>query len=366
MEPVQAVERDAAPWVHHSTSLSSLLDPASFVFPVQEDVIDDESGHGFALRMAQANGLDGLPLLKKLLGKTRFAVLDISDAPMLSQWFGAMPQRLGIRLGSIATGKGHTEFLYAGHRLGRSYFINRMSPRVCVQCLQEDGYCRSAWDFALMTACPSHACSLLERCPMCDKDLSWDRPRLDTCQCGWTWRDRGNSDGLPPIALAVAAWIRDRMGSRAMRRAQFSAIPALPLGPHERALLNLMGPLSLNGGLHLLYALASAERCLLGNGEPFERKKTSIKAARDVMRQAADLVGRIWAAEPLRFRPSGVTVVTQLLAQAATHQADPADRSLAHSIIVEYLRQRTGRSNWRGRYPQLSQLEMFVEPAACP
>jgi hypothetical protein len=78
----------------------------------------------YALRMAQANGLEGLPQLKKWLGKSRFAVLDILDVQMLSRWFGDSPQKLAKQLGSIATGKGLTEFWYAGHRLKRSYFLN--------------------------------------------------------------------------------------------------------------------------------------------------------------------------------------------------------------------------------------------------
>jgi hypothetical protein len=83
-EPVQA-----------STTLS--IDASAFPlsasiygeFPVRDDISSGESGHGYVLRMAVANFLNGLPAVKRMLGKTRFAVLDSGDAPMLSQWFGA-------------------------------------------------------------------------------------------------------------------------------------------------------------------------------------------------------------------------------------------------------------------------------------
>lgn len=343
----------------HVEDLGLHSDPRSYVFPVRGDVMEGESGQGYALRMAQANGLDGLPQIKRWLGKTRFAVLDISDTEMLSRWFGASPHKLSSQLGSIGTGKGLSEFWYAGHRLGRSYFLNRMSPRVCVQCLQEDGYCRMAWDFALMTTCPNHACYLLQTCPMCSRDLNWNRHRVDTCSCGCTWWETVESEPLSPLDLSVSIWINERLCAHAARHHRGTTARVLLAERHERTLVNLMEPLSLGGGLHLLYGLASAERCLRSSGATFERKRTSIKAAQEVVRQAASLVARIQLGKPLRFKASGRSVVTQLLAQAASHQTDPADRSLAHSIIVEYLRQRDGRSNWSGQYPQLSQLELF-------
>lgn len=338
-----------------------LREVRTFVFPVQDDVRDDESGQGYALRMAQANGLDGLPQLKRWLGKSRFASLDLDDVQLLSQWFGARPQRLGARLGSIATGKGQTEFRYAGHLLGRSYFLNRMSPRVCPLCIEEHGHCKSAWDFALMTDCPTHRCALLESCLVCARGLSWNRPRLDACQCGWAFNGQGSEVPPTDLSLRVSAWLCDQLDERGVGASAVLSLSPASMRPGEQALLNLVRPLSLNGGLHLLYALASAERSLRGEGEPFERKKASSRAARAVVEQAGMLVARIQAGEILRFRPSGVRVVTQLLAQTASHQREPADRSLAHSIIREYLRQRAGRSNWTGLYPQLSQFELFVE-----
>lgn len=342
-----------------SSFLKPFLDAGSFAFPVQADIEEDESGQGYALRMSAANGLDGLPQLKKWLGKSRFAVLDVSDVQMLSRWFGASPQKLAKQLGSIATGKGLTEFWYAGHRLGRSYFLNRMSPRVCVHCLQEDGYSRAAWDFSLMTACPNHACYLLQTCPVCCRDLTWDRHQLDTCSCGCTWRETVESEPLSSLDLAVSIWINERLCAHAPLHHRGTTVRVLLTERHERTLVNLVEPLSLGGGLHLLYGLAAAERCLLSSDALFERKRTSIKSAQEVVRQAASLVARIQLGKPLMFKASGRSVVTQLLAQAASHQSDPADRSLAHSIIVEYLRQRDGRSNWGGQYPQLSQLELF-------
>jgi hypothetical protein len=70
------------------------------------------------------------------------------------------------------------------------------SPKVCPGCLKEDEYCRIIWDLSPFTACPSHKTILIDRCPRCNKRLSWVRNRVSVCRCGFDWRgaEAGEAD----------------------------------------------------------------------------------------------------------------------------------------------------------------------------
>ncbi len=71
-------------------------------------------------------------------------------------------------------------------------FFNRSiirphSPKVCVKCLNESGYCRRVWDCSLVTVCPIHECLLVDTCPKCKRRLKPIRNRLSVCACGCDW-----------------------------------------------------------------------------------------------------------------------------------------------------------------------------------
>lgn len=151
-------------------------------FPIRDRVIPGESGQGYVLRMATANGLRGLPFVKACLGRSRFQTLEAQDAPSVSKWFGAPEGELAQALGRLSRKTEDEEFSYAGHDIGRSYFVNRGQPRVCPRCLSQHGYCRAEWDFVLVVACPQHACLLHDQCPVCTRVLDWNRPSFLNCQ----------------------------------------------------------------------------------------------------------------------------------------------------------------------------------------
>lgn len=322
-------------------------------FPLRDDVHPDESGHGYALRMAEMNHIAGLPALKAWLGKTRFAVLDESDAESLAHWFGADPLRLADALGATGLNKRSNDIRFAGQTLGRFYFVNRMHPRVCPLCLSNARYCRAAWDVALMTACPIHGVLLVEQCQVCQRRLSWERPAVDVCQCGWSLVLQATTVQAPPIEVGISAWVASKLGSSEPTASWENGFPD-PNSP----LIRLLQPLSLNGGLHLIHAFGAAARPDESVRVPLIREKSSIAAARELLARASRVVEQIGRGEPATFRVTKMSVIVQLLAESASAQVAAADRSLAHSLISAFLRQ-GGRSNWKSRYPQLSQLEMF-------
>jgi hypothetical protein len=65
------------------------------------------------------------------------------------------------------------------------------SPRlkVCPSCLRESNYIRKIWDLVPVTACPTHKLILLDKCPGCDKYITWKRKKVSVCTCGCDWRN---------------------------------------------------------------------------------------------------------------------------------------------------------------------------------
>jgi hypothetical protein len=55
---------------------------------------------------------------------------------------------------------------------------------VCPCCLQEASYVRASWEHVFYTACPKHACGLIDRCPDCGDLLSTNREHIEVCGCG--------------------------------------------------------------------------------------------------------------------------------------------------------------------------------------
>lgn len=314
-------------------------------FPVRDEIRAAESGHGYALRMASANGLNGLADVKKMLGKTRFAVLDAADAGEISRWFGAEPLRLALALGHTGIGSEPEAYELGGLRLSRSYFINRSQPRICCACLAKDGYCRLAWELCVVTTCSLHSTTLCQACPNCGQALRWDRPHLSQCRCGWVL---GSVACETPVAeeIDVACWIERafRMDARPS--------PTTPLG-------RLLDPLSLDAGLHILSALASVKHGRTRHAtsiQPQLRKRNSLASAREAIANAAVALDQLARGRQGHWRVP--VSAMELLAEACASSYAAADRQLAISILAS-LRCKPATANWGSRFPQTSQLPLL-------
>ena len=314
-------------------------------YPIRADIVDGESGHGYALRLANANALGGLPAVKAALGKSRFVVLDAEDAPVLARWFGADPDRLARALGRTGIGSEPEHYLFAGARLTRSYFVNRMQPRVCPKCLADCGICRLSWEVTLNVGCAIHRQSLVSVCPACARALRWDRPGLCQCACGWALT-LGGSSPASAECLDVAGWVEREVGGGN------SFSPATRLGA-------LLDPLTLDAGLHIVIALAS----MTGRTSPAERrdarKRNSPEVATESIRSAAATLSLLAAGVSVKAMSRVPLSAKELLAEAAASCYAPAERQLARSILVATFA-RSPSSRWAGRFPQLAQLELFA------
>ena len=337
-----------------------LAGPQEYVFPVQDTFRPGESGQGYALRLAAENHLNGLPQLKIWLGKSRFATLDAVDSPLLHRWFGADERSLDHALGWIRTGKKSEEYVYAGHTLGRSYFLNRSYPRVCLKCLQAEGHCKTAWDFSLAVACPKHGDALAYTCPHCQRSITWHRPTPGTCSCHHEFSEADESAPATPLEVQFAAWIDQQIekSTCVKDRTELLTQDSIDAPAELTPLMRLVWPLSLNGGLCVAYALATAAGYDEASSSGVLRPRTPLKKAQKILLNADQFAQKIQRRDEMHLRVKRPSVVVQLLADCMTNKGPPADRNLAQSLLCNIL-QIKSKARWSGINPQLSQLPLF-------
>jgi TniQ len=116
-------------------------------------------------------------------------------------------------------------------------------PKLCPECVAEQGFIEAHFDLALMTGCPLHRRSLLSRCPGCMRPLRWFRPGLLECHCGASLRnaDLPAISGAEPDLLDI---IRRKTLGLNPGQEYASGLPASHLEVMElQALLSLVGTL---------------------------------------------------------------------------------------------------------------------------
>jgi TniQ len=103
------------------------------------------------------------------------------------------------------------EYDFYGVSLNRS-IIRPHQPKICPRCLAEFGYCLRIWDCALVTACPTHECLLLDRCPKCRRQIRAIRKTVSLCVCGYDWRE------IAPKSVAEREMLVSRQINRLCNR----------------------------------------------------------------------------------------------------------------------------------------------------
>ena len=156
----------------------------------------DESPIGYALRLTERNGYETPTVILQLAGlgisslhNCQFVFGGQWDVSPLSRLTGAAAPSLSRLKYAAATSESSAhKFLVFGSPV-RRYFINAKLPKVCPDCLCEDGYCRKVWELAPITACPRHRRMLLDECPGCRGRINWFREMVSVCPCGYDWRE---------------------------------------------------------------------------------------------------------------------------------------------------------------------------------
>lgn len=167
--------------------------------------MEGESLRGYLLYLGELNGLGSL-LLEEVLrtGLRRYrsykaavaalSGLEISQLPKI--WWqeerhaSRSPWTYGIALPSSE--------------------VRHVQCSICPRCLQVQSRARAEWEISVFCVCPDHACHLIDVCPGCSKGISWHRPGVRKCACGFDLANSSSTAAAPEV-VALSALLSDRL-----------------------------------------------------------------------------------------------------------------------------------------------------------
>lgn len=241
--------------------------------PVQDEIGDNESGNGYALRMLTANGLQ-FSDLARAAASVGHTYMPATAAPYLSYAFGASLSRLQRAIPRSYSLKGRRRSAFLGHDFSRTYQLRYTRPQVCPSCLARPGArLQAIWEISLYTSCVEHECLLLDLC-VCGRGISWRRAGPFECSCGADLRALC-CESAGPGSLAISTLI----AARVMR-----GVPEQK-SAGRRGLLNA---LSLDTLLRLVRALGISESA--SGDDLVPGRLTRLLSASE----AVSTVGRAW------------------------------------------------------------------------
>lgn len=208
----------------------------------------DESLIGYILRLSESNYYE-----------TPRWILDLADLKIESLrhgWRKLCDDRVDFTLFRQITGLSEEEVNEMKHRITRNVndedcdtqwdiplsSLRFKRPIVCPDCLRENAYCRKFWDLPIITVCPEHHVLLLDICPNCQEQITWNRKCVNRCVCGYDWREI-RSPELPPAQRRAGHLLIRSCGvsesEQAMMRPPPTPFSQLSLGDLTRVMLCL-------------------------------------------------------------------------------------------------------------------------------
>lgn len=185
------------------------LRPLSHSLPIRCTAQQDESGMGFLLRSATANGLS-LHGLRDLAGLSSVRTFWRSDARHFARVLDMPEAELQDLLVDKGKYMGQPSCRLREQPFFRTELLRLRKPQICVDCIHRSGYCKAMWDCRLYTVCHLHRKPMVERCKACRAPLRWYRPAVDVCQCGAYFRALSEGDWEEDSPeVAVATWIAE-------------------------------------------------------------------------------------------------------------------------------------------------------------
>lgn len=213
--------------------------------PVPIELLDDESGASFCLRLAGRNGLSMVEL-RKLLGMSAINSIKREHVRRLALLSHTDPERMAERFpDALRRTRGGLNFW--GHFLRLSSYVRWRRPQICPLCVQQSRMCMGEWDFTFSCVCLEHRCALLDHCPTCNGPLRWDRPAIEWCG-GQHFLGKAPKEPEPvaPELYEMQSVIRALLRRTELPRTSFE-------WPFSR-------PVSLNGWFSLISAFGSMSK----------------------------------------------------------------------------------------------------------
>lgn len=210
--------------------------------PIRFAPLEGESGLGYCLRLANANG-GGLANLRRALGMKELEAFRQWHAPALARLAGVEASRLG-KLLPQAVGRGAgTRFSCYGNRFRSRSALRLRFAQVCPVCVSTYRYAKAEWDLSFSAVCVEHRCVLMDRCPKCNAAVRWERPAIEWGHCG---HHLGGTRQVPQVAdqnLLAQAILSMRLAHDSVEELLVSA-----------GLFPWLGQLSVDGWMNLFLA----------------------------------------------------------------------------------------------------------------
>lgn len=151
--------------------------------PIRLAPHEDESGLGYCLRLAHANG-GAFSSLRRALGMAERESFKQWHAPAMARLAGLDASVLrAILPASIGRGGG-TRLSCYGSRFRSRSALRLRRPQLCPVCVRTQRYAKAEWDLSLSTVCLQHHCDLIDRCPRCRAAIRWERSAIEWGHCG--------------------------------------------------------------------------------------------------------------------------------------------------------------------------------------
>lgn len=115
--------------------------------------------------------------------------------------------RIGLSIEAITPYRARTEIQCSVQ--GKNPYWHQYRACFCPACFQNDGFWHEEWEHRGVLACLVHGLRLVARCPICKRPLSWKRPDLRHCGCGF------------PLSL----WPREPADAGEMAATKFMLLP---------------------------------------------------------------------------------------------------------------------------------------------
>jgi hypothetical protein len=193
------------------------------ILPIAPPAFADESKIGYLLRLSEAMHYTSPGILLNALGVrsgTRqlpsAELIDAMILPIVPRSVPAANDQSGLVSGQGKSGIQRASQEHIGWR-----------SRICPSCLAEKAYLRESWSYRAMTACARHEVALIDRCPQCQVQLSWSRPGVCHCECGFVLT-LASPQRVSPDSLAICTLL-DPAASRLGSAGSLASPANLPL-----------------------------------------------------------------------------------------------------------------------------------------
>jgi len=264
--------------------------------------LSTETLRGYLMRAAEANGRSSADrVVVEALGYVSLTITP-AQALQLADYCRCAPSEF-FQLSGIEyrNTDGSRFWKVEGNAVTKDYLIRASRQALCPKCLESHPVLKARWDLTLYTACVTHRCLLLEKCPKCARLISPRRTKLAVCNCGFSFSEAPVVEAAECLLVVSSLIDHAIAGDRERSFCSFSYL--------ESPMLERLAAMALETLLKSLwfFGLLVAESRMPGIGRG--RRRRGVDAAGTIVREAISL---------LRDWPTGFLTALERIREASS------------------------------------------------